>query len=231
MRNFRKIILGELEGKFKEHRFVYDKFDTRTKQLVVFRTKRNKSFFLSIGFTTSRFEDNVYVAEYYLSKNCIHNFRLADMPFDNVARISQLITPKEREKYFSKSELEERIRDSWWTVNSEEEFIKSLHDNFELIVQCSERFDTQERRNNLLKSKQLEEWVQFLSEVFNNMSNESNLTEIQDPAVNKKLSKDDKLKRIGQSLQTVIKAKNMDINKDGFLQKVYDCYNMFVVKY
>lgn len=228
-KRFRQLIRRNLEKRFHDEGFLYDGFDTLVG--VVFRTKRINDFFLSVAYVTRRWEDDLFTCEYCLSRTCVHNLRLKDMPSDNMPRIGELITQEEKEAMFPQRFAAARIVDPWWQVKGEDDFIDNINKNVDFVIRCAERCDTLARRKALLASKDLENRVALLKLIFKNTTELQNSSPITDQEILRRLHKHEGLLDIGESLQHLSERDGVNLSKGEFLLLVEDCYKTYRVQY
>jgi len=231
MNKFKQTVLKTLQPMFLERRFIFDDLQT---DLIVFLQKRD-NFFLSIAFVDSRFHPDRFTVEYFLSLLSIHNWWSplwsSDREFRPFERIGALLTQEERIKYFPGEQWSDKRVDFWWRAKSQEEFVSKLRDNFHIIVECADRFDTTELRRKVSASHRLAERLALVASVYDLFSSGDEVPAKLVPKLVRKLQAKEHLLRIGKCAYKLLKEKGEECNNHSVYSLSHECYNMYFRKY
>ncbi len=119
-------------------------------------------FFLTLGFTKSRFYDSRFTADFYLSKITIWSAMWGDIPRKSSERIGVFLTEKERKLYLD-DEQQLVGSDAWWQADRKGDFQKFL----ETVRITEERFLNQEGLfEKIENSAEVKELVDQVNDVF-----------------------------------------------------------------
>jgi hypothetical protein len=118
--------------------------DTVTGAAGLFIKQVKNDYFLSLGFTISRYYESRFTVSYYLSKTTRWSAYWMDIPRESYERPGKFLTKAERKLYLDDEYNQEGVIDVWWHGDNLEEIKKML----EVIKITESRFLEQE---NLFK--------------------------------------------------------------------------------
>lgn len=73
------------------------------------------NFFLSLGFTISRYYNSQFNASFYLSKVTRWGSMWGDIPKESFKRIGEFLSPDERKLFLEERYTEKDVVDAWWS--------------------------------------------------------------------------------------------------------------------
>ena len=114
--------------------------DTITGAYGLFVKRITPNFFLTLGFTKSRFYDSRFTADFYLSKTTIWSAIWGDIPRQSFERVGSFLTKEERAFYLDEDQ-QEVGGDAWWQADRDGD----IHKFIETIKITQERFLSQDR--------------------------------------------------------------------------------------
>lgn len=119
-------------------------------------------FFLSLGFTISKFYESRFTASYYLSKSTRWSSIWGDIPKESYVRIGKFLVGNERNVYLNDEYNKHGITDAWWdgTEDGISNFLETIAKTEERFLSQSDLFDKIE------KSTEVKVFVKQASMVF-----------------------------------------------------------------
>jgi hypothetical protein len=114
--------------------------DTVTGAAGLFIKQVKDDYFLSLGFTISRYYESRFTVSYYLSKTTRWSAYWMDIPRESYERPGKFLTKAERKLYLDDEYNEKGVIDVWWDGNNIDEINKML----EVIKITENRFLGQE---------------------------------------------------------------------------------------
>jgi hypothetical protein len=93
----------------------------------------NNGFYLCLGLTISRYFDDMFTVDYYLSKTTRWGAVWKDIPNESYERPGIFLTKQERFIYLDEEHNAEGVVDVWWNGNSEKEI-----NNFLKVIEITE---------------------------------------------------------------------------------------------
>lgn len=181
------------------------------------------SLYLTLGLIISRYHESLFTGSFYISKTTRWGSVWGDIPKASYVRISNLLTPAERNTLLGEDYRKEGIKDGWWDaadLNSLNDFLNSLKISEQRLLKNTILLKEIDKSNDIIELSNAAKLVieKIKSSDFNDNFQFIPLREIDDTPI-----------VWFKAAEMVIKKTNIPLNKNTVKLLAIDAYRLYML--